>query len=129
MDKNKFYCNSIENCLNMVESTKEGLSDEEASRRLEEFGLNQLPIGEKKGALRILLSQFSDFMIWILIFAGGISGFLGEWVDAAIILFVVILNSILGTIQEYKAEEALAALKKMADKWSPVYFVLFCSRI
>lgn len=114
MDKNKFYCNSIENCLDMVDSTKEGLSDKEAARRLEEFGLNQLPIGEKKGPFRILLSQFSDFMIWILIFAGGISGFLGEWVDAAIILFVVILNSILGTIQEYKAEEALAALKKMA---------------
>ncbi|KAF0092215.1 MAG: P-type HAD superfamily ATPase [Fusobacteria bacterium] len=114
MDKNKFYCNSIDNCLDIVDSTREGLSDLEAKKRLEEFGLNQLPIGKKKGPLRIFLSQFSDFMIWILIFAGGISGFLGEWVDAAIILFVVVLNSILGTIQEYKAEEALAALKKMA---------------
>lgn len=121
MDKNKFYCNSIDNCLAMLDSTREGLSDEEASSRLEEFGLNQLPIGEKKGPLLILLSQFSDFMIWILILAGGISGFLGEWVDAAIILFVVILNSILGTIQEYKAEEALAALKKMA---APLALVL-----
>lgn len=114
MDKNKFYCNSIDNCLDIVDSTREGLTDQEAAKRLEEFGLNQLPIGKKKGPIRIFLSQFSDFMIWILIFAGGISGFLGEWVDASIILFVVVLNSILGTFQEYKAEEALAALKKMA---------------
>jgi P-type Ca2+ transporter type 2C len=120
MDKNKFYCNSIDNCLEIVDSTREGLSDQEAKKRLEEFGLNQLPLGKKKGPIRIFLSQFSDFMIWILILAGGISGFLGEWVDAAIILFVVILNSILGTIQEYKAEEALAALKKMAAPYALV---------
>ncbi len=114
MDKNKFYCNSIDNCLDIVDSTREGLTDQEAAKRLDEFGLNQLPTGKKKGPIRIFLSQFTDFMIWILIIAGGISGFLGEWIDAAIILFVVVLNSILGTIQEYKAEEALAALKKMA---------------
>ena len=120
MDRNKFYCNSIENCLTMVDSSRKGLSYDEAKRRLDEFGFNQLPVGEKKGLFRILLSQFSDFMIWILIFAGGISGFLGEWVDAAIILFVVILNAILGTIQEYKAEEALAALKRLSAPYALV---------
>lgn len=120
MDKNKYYCNSIDNCLEIVDSSREGLSDQEAKKRLDEFGFNQLPIGKKKGPVRIFLSQFSDFMIWILIFAGGISGFLGEWVDAGIIIFVVVLNSILGTIQEYKAEEALAALKKMATPYSLV---------
>ena len=120
MDKNKHYCNSIDDCLGIVDSHREGLSDQEARERLEKNGLNQLPEGKKKGPLHIFLSQFTDLMIWILIFAGAISGFLGEWVDAAIIIFVVVLNSILGTIQEYKAEEALAALKKMAAPFALV---------
>ncbi len=114
MDKDKFYSYSIDECFNIVDSKREGLDKKEANIRLDKYGLNQLPEGKKKGLLNIFLSQFSDFMIWILIIAGGISGFFGEWVDAGIIIFVVVLNSILGTIQEYKAEEALNALKKMA---------------
>ncbi|MDD2370869.1 MAG: cation-translocating P-type ATPase [Firmicutes bacterium] len=120
MDRDKYYSYSVEDCLEAVESSKEGLSDKEAVVRLEKYGLNQLPEGKKKGLLSIFLSQFSDFMIWILIIAGGISGFLGEWIDAGIIIFVVVLNSILGTIQEYKAEEALDALKKMAAPYALV---------
>jgi len=120
MDKHKYHSYSIEESFRLLESSKEGLRDEEAVRRLEKYGLNQLPTGKKKGLLSIFLSQFSDFMIWILIFAGGVSGFLGEWVDASIIMFVVILNAVLGTIQEYKAEEALDALKKMAAPYAMV---------
>ncbi len=120
MDRHKYYSCGVKECFRLVESSKDGLSDDEAAKRLEKFGLNQLPKGKKKGIFGIFLSQFSDFMIWILIIAGGISGFLGEWVDASIILFVVFLNAVLGTIQEFKAGEALDALKKMAAPYAMV---------
>ena len=115
------YKLNIEDALLTFETSNEGLSDEEAAIRLEKYGENKITEGKKKTILGIFLSQFRDLMIWILIVAGVISGFLGEWVDASIILFVVVLNSILGTIQESKAEAALEALKKMS---APFAFVV-----
>lgn len=91
-----------------------GLEGSVARSRLAEYGLNQLVAGEKKTLLSIFLAQFGDMMIWVLIAAAFISGLVGEWVDASIILVVVMLNAVLGTIQESKAEAALDALKKMA---------------
>lgn len=93
----------------------EGLSDAEVMRRREEHGLNQLK--EKKGRtpLGIFIEQFKDFIIWVLIGASIVSGFLREWVDAFAIIAIVILNAILGFIQEYRAEKSLAALKKLAS--------------
>ncbi len=95
-------------------SAPEGLSQEEAARRLAENGPNALTEGKKKTWLMIFLAQFGDFMIWILIGAAVISAILREFVDASIIGVVVIVNGILGTIQESRAEQALAALKQMA---------------
>lgn len=91
-----------------------GLRGSLAKSRLEEQGPNQLIAGEKKTVLSIFLAQFTDMMIWVLIGAAVISGLVGEWTDASIILVVVLLNAILGTVQESKAEAALDALKKMA---------------
>ena len=97
-----------------------GISHEEAKKRLLEFGPNQLE--EKKGpsALSIFLEQFSDFIIWVLIGAALVSGFLKEWIDAAAIIGIVIINAILGFIQEYRAEKSLAALKKLTSPTSKV---------
>ncbi|MGM9608225.1 MAG: cation-translocating P-type ATPase [Oscillospiraceae bacterium] len=100
--------------LSALETTADGLSSAEAAQRLERDGPNKLEEGKKKTIVGIFLSQFADFMIWVLIAAALISGFLGEWVDAAIIAIVVILNAVMGTVQESKAEAALAALQAMS---------------
>ncbi len=91
-----------------------GLSAAEAARRLELYGPNQIESAERPGFLQLLLAQFNNFIILLLIGAAAISGLLGEWIDSGAILAIVILNATLGVIQERRAEEALAALKKLA---------------
>jgi P-type Ca2+ transporter type 2C len=91
-----------------------GLSSEEARARIERYGYNELQERPRPGFLRLLLDQFNNFLIIILIVAAVVSLLLGETVDALAILAIVALNSALGVIQESKAEQALAALKKMA---------------
>jgi Ca2+-transporting ATPase len=97
-----------------------GLTSAEVATRLAKYGPNQLE--EKKGTspLSIFLSQFRDFIIWVLIGAAIVSGFLQEWVDAFAIIAIVVLNAILGFIQEYRAEKALAALRKLSSPTSKV---------
>jgi Ca2+-transporting ATPase len=97
-----------------------GLSQEEAALRLKQYGSNQLE--EKKGRhpIWIFLDQFKNFIIWVLIGAALVSGFLKEWVDALAIVVIVILNAILGFVQEYRAEKSLAALKKLSSPSSKV---------
>ena len=95
-------------------SLEKGLSSNEALERLERYGPNELEQKGRKSIWAMFIEQFKDFMIIILIVAAVISGVLGEVADAAIILAIVILNAILGVIQENKAEESLEALKKMS---------------
>lgn len=91
-----------------------GLSQEEAARRLRQFGPNELAEKPRPSIWALLLGQFNNFLIIILLVASIISILLGEFIDAGAIVAIVILNAVLGVIQESKAEEALAALKKMA---------------
>jgi Ca2+-transporting ATPase len=97
-----------------------GLTSDEASVRLQKCGPNQLKEAKKYSALGIFLGQFNDFIIWVLIGAAVVSGFLKEWIDAIAIIAIVILNAILGFIQEYRAEKSLAALKKLSSPTSKV---------
>jgi len=97
-----------------------GLTSQESQGRLNKYGPNQLKEAKKYSALRILFGQFEDFIIWVLIGAAIVSGFLKEWVDALAIIAIVILNAILGFIQEYRAEKSLAALKKLSSPTSKV---------
>ncbi len=92
----------------------EGLTPEDAKTRLERYGLNELAERPRPGFWQLLLRQFQDFLILILIVAAGVSFLLGETIEAGAILAIVVLNAVLGVVQENKAEEALAALKKMA---------------
>ncbi|MEA4811568.1 MAG: cation-translocating P-type ATPase [Anaerolineaceae bacterium] len=91
-----------------------GLRAEEAARRLEKIGPNELE--QKKGTsfLQMLWAQINNFVIWLLIIASVISFALGDGVEAAAILLIVVLNAVMGIIQESRAEKSLAALKKMA---------------
>ncbi|MCL4384769.1 MAG: cation-translocating P-type ATPase [Cyanobacteria bacterium] len=99
-----------------------GLSDEEAKKRLSDFGYNEIKEKGKKKPFMIFLSQFNDFMIWILIAAAFISGIIvREIADAIVILIILVINAILGFVQEYKAEKALEALRELA---APVALVV-----
>ena len=91
-----------------------GLSAAEAHSRLQKFGANELTEKPRPGFLRLLLDQFNNYLVIILIIAALIALALGEWVDSVAIMCIVVLNAIVGVIQESKAEQALAALKKMA---------------
>ena len=91
-----------------------GLSSQEALARLEKNGPNELTERPRPGFLKLLLAQLNNFLVIILIVAAVVSLLLGEIVDAVAIMSIVVLNSVLGVVQESKAEQALAALKKMA---------------
>ena len=125
MTKQAAYTQTEEQVLSSVQSTKEGLTSAQAKERLEKYGLNALQAGEKTTLLQKFINQFKDFMIIVLLAAAVISFFAHEGApdptDAIVILAVVILNAIVGVIQESKAEEAIEALQKMA---SPVATVL-----
>jgi Ca2+-transporting ATPase len=96
-------------------STKpDGLSLSNAEERLREHGKNELAEKKKKSAWRLFLNQFKDVMILILLIAAVISIAIGDIKDAVVILIIVLLNAIIGFIQEYRAEKAMAALKKMS---------------
>ncbi|MBC8448656.1 MAG: cation-translocating P-type ATPase [Chloroflexi bacterium] len=91
-----------------------GLNPEDAARRLAEEGPNELKEQPRQSFWAMLLDQFKNFLVIILIIASLVSMLLGDWVEAAAILTIVILNAVLGVVQESKAEAALAALQKMA---------------
>jgi Ca2+-transporting ATPase len=111
-----FFAQTEEEVLTELNSTRGGLTKEEAAKRLAEYGENVLEAGEKRTTLQKFLDQFKDFMILVLLAAAIISGTIGhEIADAIIILAVVIINAFLGVFQENKAEEAIEALKKMAS--------------
>lgn len=97
-----------------------GLAQAEIKSRLDKFGPNQLKEKKGRSPLSIFWEQFQNFIIWILIGAALVSGFLKEWVDAVTIIAIVILNAILGFIQEYRAEKSLSALKKLSAPNSKV---------
>lgn len=99
---------------------KNGLTQEQANERLFKYGKNALKEKKKKSIFSLFLEQFKDYMVLILIIASIISFFLGETIDASIILVVVILNALLGTIQENKAEKSLEALKKLSQPLAKV---------
>lgn len=94
--------------------SERGLSDDAAAQGLSEFGPNRLEEVGGRSPWRQFADQFTEFIVLVLIGAALVSGLLREWLDAAAILVIVVLNAILGFIQQYRAERALEALKKMA---------------
>ncbi|MCM8789085.1 MAG: calcium-translocating P-type ATPase, SERCA-type [Candidatus Omnitrophica bacterium] len=97
-----------------------GLDDKEAFARLETYGYNRLAKKKKRHPVFLFFDQFKNFIIWVLLAAALIAGLLKEWVDAFAIIGIVILNSILGFVQEFKAEKALEALKKLFSHYTKV---------
>ena len=121
----KFYCEEADRVLQEVEGSRNGLTSEEASARLEKNGKNKLAAAKGKSIIRRFLEQLADPMIIILLVAAAISGVLAvleneSFADVIIILAVVVINAILGVYQESKAEKAIEALQEMSAATSKV---------
>jgi len=110
----EWHALSAEEALGKLGSSRAGLSGSEAERRLAEHGPNELREKPGKSPLSMFIDQFRQFLVIILILAVAISAALGEWLDAGAILIIVILNAIMGFLQQFKAEQAMKALKKLA---------------
>ena len=112
---------AVDRVLELFETQPDrGLTSEEAARRLEVYGPNSLVEQATTSPLEIFLRQFADFIIWVLIAAALVSVAIGEWVDATAIVVIVVVNAILGFVQEYRAEQSLAALRKLSTPTSRV---------
>ncbi|MCM2267220.1 MAG: HAD-IC family P-type ATPase [Elusimicrobiales bacterium] len=111
--KQEWHLKTAAETLLELGSSDKGLSPEEAARRLAEYGPNALPEKAGAGPLKIFLSQFGSPLNWILLGAALVSLLLKEVSDAAVIVFIVLLNAAIGFYQEYKAEKSVQALKKM----------------
>jgi Ca2+-transporting ATPase len=106
--------------LEHLASTPAGLTGAEATRRLSILGANDLPAGETRTIPAMVLDQFKDFLILLLLGAAIVSGVLGEAADTIAILVIVVLNAVIGVVQEYRAERAMEALRQMAAETATV---------
>lgn len=110
-----YYDEAADAVLKTLNTSETGLSSGEAENRLKQYGKNELKEEEKTSMLKLLLSQFKSFLILILMVAALVSAFLGELVDAFVILFTVFLAGVLGFVQEYRAEESIKLLKSLTS--------------
>ncbi len=99
--------------IQQLDSPAKGLSQAEAQKRLERVGYNRLPAAEKEGILKRFFKHFHNLLIYVLLAAALLTTLLGHWIDTGVILAVVIINAVIGFIQEGKAEEALEGIRKM----------------
>ncbi|HEY2870861.1 MAG TPA: HAD-IC family P-type ATPase, partial [Reyranella sp.] len=97
----------------LATDSAKGLETDEAASRLQKYGPNRLPAGKRRGPVRRLLSQFNNVLVYVLLAAGFTKLMMSLWIDASIILAVVVLNAVLGFIQEGRAEKALDAIRNM----------------
>jgi len=108
-----WHAMSVEETLKALNARETGLSQEEAQKRLQEYGPNELKKEKGISPIRLFLEQFADILIIILLIATGLSIYLGEITDAIVIIAIVLACAILGFVEEYRSEKALEALKKM----------------
>ena len=115
-----WYALTPEETARETRTTTDGLSTPEAGRRLAELGPNTLPKGEAEGPLALFLRQVNDPLVWVLVGSSGLALALGKGTDAAVVLGVVVLNALIGFLQEWKAGKALAALEGMVPEAASV---------
>jgi Ca2+-transporting ATPase len=112
---NNWHCRTTEQVFRDTKSSDQGLSSKESARILLKKGPNELVEKAKRTLFMMFLDQFKDFMIIVLIAAAVIAGLTGDAADTIAIIVIVILNAVIGFVQEFRAEKAMAALKKMAS--------------
>ena len=108
-----YYKKEIDEVLREYNSSEDGLTSKEAELRLKKYGKNEIQKFKKISSLRIFLSQFKSFLIYILLASTLLAFILGEKIDAVVILVILLLNAILGFFQEYKAEKSIEALRRL----------------
>ncbi len=109
-----FYNDSIEDVLTGLQASSDGLTSDEASQRLGIYGENRFREEEKVSLWKLFLQQFNSVLVWLLLFAVLVSLFLGDVLESEVIAFILIVNGVIGFLQEYRAEKALGALKKIS---------------
>ena len=114
MASKPWHTNSAENIYSELKSSKEGLTSADAQVRLKNYGPNKLIKRKDYTALKILIGQFKSFLVGLLIVAMFVSYFIGEHIDAYVIGTIIVLNALLGFIQEYRADKAVESLKKLS---------------
>ncbi|HSP29277.1 MAG TPA: cation-transporting P-type ATPase [Ilumatobacteraceae bacterium] len=107
------HAGTVEEVLGQFGADRDGLSSGEATRRLAEAGPNRLPDAEKESLLVRILKHFNDVLIYILLVAAMVTALLGHWIDSFVIFGVVVINAVIGFVQEGKAEEALEGIRNM----------------
>jgi len=112
---------TAEEALERVHTGQEGLSPEEARRRLDAHGPNRLPEAKPRSPLLRFLAQFHNVLIYVLLAAGLVTALLEHWLDAGVILGVVLINAAIGFVQEGKAEDALRAIRSMLSPHAMVW--------
>lgn len=108
-----WHSSSEEQVLTKLEASVDGLSNSQAQSRQIRYGPNRLPEGKRRSVLARFFSHFHNLLIYVLLAAAAVTAVLGHWVDTGVILTVVIVNAAIGFIQEGKAEDALAAIRRM----------------
>ncbi len=125
-ERMEWYTVNARKCIEALHTDpKNGLTKQESTKRLAQYGKNKLTEKKKNGVLKKFFSQFADFMVLILLCAAGISFFTaisgdGDFTEPVMILIIVILNAVVGTIQECRAESAIEALKKLSSPHAEV---------
>ena len=109
-----------EQAMERLAVSTDGLGSQEAEQRLSQYGANRLLPPKRKSAFARFLQQFHNVLIYVLLFSGAVTALLGHWVDSGVILGVVVVNAIIGFIQEGKAEKALDAIRKMLSQQAMV---------
>ncbi len=121
MGNNKWYLESVEETLKGFSSQEDGLEKEEVERRLKKFGRNKLHKDDSNHPVLIFFKQFNSGLIYVLMAAAFIAWIFDKHVDAYVILAIILLNAIMGFVQEYKAERAIKALAEMMVPTAKVY--------
>ena len=114
------YTKSSDNVIKELNSSNEGLNEEEASIRLEKYGLNEIENKKQKTILEMLIEQLKDRMILILLLASILSFILGEYAEGIVILIIIFINALISIIQEKKALDAIEALRSMNTHYTTV---------
>ena len=117
----QWHSKTIEEAMNELHVAPNGLTSQQAQQRLEEYGPNEIKKEKRKSPLKLLLNQFTDILMIILLIATGLSIAVGEVTDAIIIIAIVIASAVLGFSQEYRSEKAVEALKKMTAPTANVF--------
>jgi len=111
--KNIWHTLSISKTLKQLETSKKGLEEKEVNDRVDKYGFNILATTKKFSSFQVLFNQFKSALVYILVIAGFISLAFGEYIDASVIFAAVLLNVVVGFVQEYKANESLEKLNKV----------------